>query len=30
MENELLKKGARFALAQQSERSSLISGPSTP
>ena len=27
MENELLKKGARFALAQQSERSSLISGP---
>ena len=29
MENELLKKGARFALARQNERSSLISGPTT-
>jgi len=27
MENELLKKGARFALARENERSSVISGP---
>lgn len=27
MENELLKKGVRFALARKSERSSVISGP---
>jgi len=29
MENELLKKGARFALARENERSSVISGPTT-
>ncbi len=27
MENELLKKGVRFALARENERSSTISGP---
>jgi transposase len=29
MENELLKKGVRFALARESERSSIISGPTS-
>ena len=29
MENELLKKGARFALLRENERSSTISGPTS-
>jgi len=29
MENELLKKGVRFALARESERSSMVSGPTS-
>ena len=29
MENELLKKGVRFALARENERSSMISGPTS-
>ena len=29
MENELLKKGVRFALSRENERSSMISGPSS-
>jgi len=29
MENELLKKGVRFALARENERSSVISGPTS-